>query len=51
MTETVPNSEAGVSRALDLLRSANTRLVSIFGSTDFGSTATTAYAAFTTSST
>ena len=38
MAETVPNSEAGVSRALDLLRSPNTRLVSIFGSTDFGST-------------
>jgi Ni,Fe-hydrogenase III large subunit/Ni,Fe-hydrogenase III component G len=37
MTETVPNSESGVSRALDLLRSANTRLVSIFGSTDSGS--------------
>ena len=34
MTETLPNSEAGVSRALDLLRTANTRLVSIFGSTD-----------------
>jgi Ni,Fe-hydrogenase III large subunit len=34
MTETVPNGEVGVTRALDLLRSANTRLVSIFGSTD-----------------
>ena len=33
MTVTLPNSE-GVSRALDLLRAANTRLVSIFGSTD-----------------
>jgi Ni,Fe-hydrogenase III large subunit len=38
MTETVPNNETGVSRALDLLRSANTRLVSIFGSIDSGST-------------
>jgi Ni,Fe-hydrogenase III large subunit len=36
MTETVPNNETGVSRALDLLRSANTRLVSIFGSIDSG---------------
>jgi len=34
MTEIVPNSEVGVSRALDLLRSENTRLVSIFGSRD-----------------
>jgi len=34
MIRTLPNSEAGVSRALDLLRTANTRLVSIFGSTD-----------------
>ena len=34
MIRTLPNSEAGVSRALDLLRAANTRLVSIFGSTD-----------------
>ena len=34
MTVTLPNSEAGVSRALDLLRAADTRLVSIFGSTD-----------------
>jgi Ni,Fe-hydrogenase III large subunit len=34
MTGTPPNSEAGISRALDLLRAANTRLVSIFGSTD-----------------
>ena len=33
MTVTLPNSE-GVSQALDLLRAANTRLVSIFGSTD-----------------
>ncbi|MFI5118457.1 MAG: NADH-quinone oxidoreductase subunit C, partial [Terriglobales bacterium] len=38
MTETIPNSEAGVTRAQDLLRSANTRLVSIFGSTDSGTT-------------
>ncbi len=37
MTETVFNSDAGVSRALELLRSANTRLVSIFGSSDPGS--------------
>jgi len=36
MTETVFNSDAGVSRALELLRSANTRLVSIFGSSDSG---------------
>jgi len=34
MTQTSPRSEAVVSRALDLLRAANTRLVSIFGSTD-----------------
>jgi Ni,Fe-hydrogenase III large subunit len=34
MTVTLSNSEAGASRALDLLRAANTRLVSIFGSTD-----------------
>ena len=34
MTVTLPNGEAGVARALDLLRAANTRLVSIFGSTD-----------------
>ncbi|MBZ5612906.1 MAG: NADH-quinone oxidoreductase subunit C [Acidobacteriia bacterium] len=34
MTEIVPNREVGVSRALDLLRSENTRLVSIFGSRD-----------------
>jgi Ni,Fe-hydrogenase III large subunit len=34
MIRTLPNSEAGVSRALDLLRTPNTRLVSIFGSTD-----------------
>jgi Ni,Fe-hydrogenase III large subunit len=34
MTATVPHGEVGVTRALDLLRSANTRLVSIFGSTD-----------------
>jgi Ni,Fe-hydrogenase III large subunit len=34
MTEIVPNNEASISRALDLLRSAKTRLVSIFGSRD-----------------
>ena len=34
MTVTLSNSEAGASRALDLLRAANTRLVSIFGSID-----------------
>ena len=34
MSVTVPNSELGVSQALDLLRAANTRLVSIFGSAD-----------------
>ncbi len=34
MNSTLPNSEAGVSRALDLLRTPNTRLVSIFGSID-----------------
>ncbi|HEX9112167.1 MAG TPA: NADH-quinone oxidoreductase subunit C [Terriglobales bacterium] len=36
MTVTLPNSEAGASQALGLLRAANTRLVSIFGSTDDG---------------
>lgn len=34
MSVTVPNRELGVSQALDLLRVANTRLVSIFGSAD-----------------
>jgi hydrogenase-4 component G len=34
MTAILPNNEAGVSRALDLLSAENTRLVSIFGSTD-----------------
>jgi Ni,Fe-hydrogenase III large subunit/Ni,Fe-hydrogenase III component G len=34
MTVTLPNSEAGRAQALDLLGAANTRLVSIFGSTD-----------------
>jgi len=34
MTAILPNNEAGVLRALDLLGAANTRLVSIFGSTD-----------------
>jgi len=34
MTVTPPDTEAGISRALALLRARNTRLVSIFGSTD-----------------
>src|ERR1039457_5790435 len=34
MTAILPNNQAGVSRALDLLSAENTRLVSIFGSTD-----------------
>src|ERR1017187_7361905 len=34
MTAILPNNEAGVSRAPDLLSAENTRLVSIFGSTD-----------------
>ena len=34
MTNTVPNNEADVSKALELLRAAKSRLVSIFGSTD-----------------
>ncbi len=34
MTAISPNNETGIARALDLLRTANTRLVSIFGSTD-----------------
>ena len=34
MTVPLPNSEVGIAQALDLLGAANTRLVSIFGSTD-----------------
>ena len=33
MNVTLPNSETGISQALDLLRAPNARLVSIFGST------------------